>query len=167
MFHARHRVTATHQRFSPMTGIVAWRFATIADLNPPAVHHHARHLRNLIDGTLLLCGQRKRLVRGGQRLGLLDALRPDSLRPALHALAGDLDFGQRFQILSRLDERRPEYVTLRSRAGVNGQSTSTPITLVSGKKSLAAARAEVLRLGDGHRPSAAKQFPLPLALIAA
>jgi hypothetical protein len=52
-------------------------------------------------------------------------------------------------------------------AGVNGQSTSTPINLVLGKKSLAAARTEVLRLGESDRPTAADQLPLTLPLAPA
>jgi hypothetical protein len=63
-------------------------------------------------------------------------------------------------------DREPEYVTFRSMAGVNGQSTSTPIALVIGKKSLAAARAVVLRFVDNHRSAATDQLSFSPPLVA-
>lgn len=59
---------------------------TIADLNPPAIHHHARYLWALVGRTLLLLGKRKGLIRVGQRFRLVHALRSDPLGPALHTL---------------------------------------------------------------------------------
>jgi len=50
---------------------------------------------------------------------------------------------------------------------VNGQSTSTPIALVRGKKSLAAARAKVFWFADRHWPAATDQLPLAMTSIAA
>ena len=78
---------------------------TIANLNPPAVHHDARHLGNLIGRTLLPLRKRQRLVRRGLSFGFGDPLLADPLGPALHPLARHLGFGERFEVLGRLNER--------------------------------------------------------------
>ncbi len=50
---------------------------------------------------------------------------------------------------------------------MKGQSISTPIVGVAGKKSLAATRAKILRFADRHQPTAADQFPFTQASVAA
>jgi hypothetical protein len=52
-------------------------------------------------------------------------------------------------------------------AGVNGQSGSTPIAWVRGKKSLATARAEVLRLSERYCSSPREKLAGTLAFVLA
>jgi hypothetical protein len=83
---ADHAEATTHQRFFPITFGVAPLCVTIAELNPPAVHRHTRHLGNLIGWTLLPLGKRKRLIGVGLLLGFLRPLCSYPLCPTLHSL---------------------------------------------------------------------------------
>ena len=77
----------------------------IADLNPSAVHHHARHLRNLVGRALAALGKWQRLI--GLRLlaRLFHTLGADPLRPPLDPLGGHGRFGQRLKVFARRGER--------------------------------------------------------------